>query len=213
MSDASVAAAVGEASVGRGPVGRVDDERVPAQGWTSLVRRAMDGEAAAQEALLAEVRPMVVHYCRGRLGRMAGAYDLADDVAQEVCVAVLRALPRYRDEGRPFRAWVYGIASRKVADAQRRGFREPLLLDELPESPDTVGDPEEFAVRTSEADRARRLMKYLPEQQREVLWLRIAVGYSAGETGRVLGMSAGAVRVAQHRALERLRAVVAQEAR
>jgi RNA polymerase sigma-70 factor (ECF subfamily) len=46
---------------------------------------------------------------------------------------------------------------------------------------------------------------------RELLVLRVAVGLSAEETGRAMGMSAGAVRVAQHRALARLRALAAAE--
>jgi RNA polymerase sigma-70 factor (ECF subfamily) len=54
-------------------------------------------------------------------------------------------------------------------------------------------------------------MERLPKAQRDVLTLRIAVGLSADETGAILGMSAGAVRVAQHRALNRLRALVASE--
>jgi RNA polymerase sigma-70 factor, ECF subfamily len=40
-------------------------------------------------------------------------------VAQEVCLAVLSALPRYRNMGRPFVSFVFGIASHKVADAAR----------------------------------------------------------------------------------------------
>ncbi|NEE31628.1 hypothetical protein G3M53_40070, partial [Streptomyces sp. SID7982] len=46
--------------------------------------------------------------------------------------------------------------------------------------------------------------------QRELLVLRVAVGLTAEETGRMLGMSPGAVRVAQHRALSRLRALAEQ---
>ena len=62
---------------------------------------------------------MIVRYCRARLGRVAGHYHIADDVAQEVCIAVFSALPRYRDMGRPFVSFVFGIAAHKVADALR----------------------------------------------------------------------------------------------
>jgi len=54
-------------------------------------------------------------------------------------------------------------------------------------------------------EQARRLLARLPENQRELLLLRVVSGLSAEETGNVLGMSPGAVRVAQHRALARLR--------
>jgi RNA polymerase sigma-70 factor (ECF subfamily) len=62
-----------------------------------------------------------------------------------------------------------------------------------------------------EAERVRALLRRLPRQQRELLVLRVLAGLSAQEVGNELGMSAGAVRVAQHRALARLRAIVREE--
>lgn len=180
---------------------------------SSRVVRAIEGDEEAREALIAEVRPQVVRYCRGRLGRMAGYYHMADDVAQEVCVAVLQALPRYRDMGRPFMSFVYGIAAHKVADAQRRELRVAVPTEDLPDGPDNTPGPEDAAVRVSEAAQARALLERLPEQQRELLLLRVASGLSAEETGRILGMTAGAVRVSQYRALNRLRALATEEGR
>jgi RNA polymerase sigma-70 factor (ECF subfamily) len=132
-------------------------------------------------------------------------------VAQEVCLAVLSALPRYRDQGRPFEAFVFGIAAHKVADAQRAYGRAAVPTGDLPETADTGPGPEDHAVRRSEVATARRLLDLLPEHQRELLLLRVAVGLSAEETGAALGMTPGAVRVAQHRALARLRLLAAAE--
>ena len=87
------------------------------------VDRAAAGDPAAVEGLFADLRPLVLRYCRARLGRGSGAVEAADDAAQEVLIAVLQALPRYRDEGRPFEAFVFGIAAHKVADVQRRASR------------------------------------------------------------------------------------------
>jgi DNA-binding CsgD family transcriptional regulator len=55
------------------------------------------------------------------------------------------------------------------------------------------------------------LLARLPGHQRELLVLRVLSGMTAEETGRELGMSAGAVRVAQHRAIARLRAIAQGE--
>lgn len=178
-------------------------------GW--LAARAVEGDTASRDALLAHVRIVVHRYCRARLGRLSGSGQSADDVAQEVCLAVLSALPRYRDEGRPFEAFVFGIASHKVADAQRAAARAALPTDDLPDAPDTRPGPEDEVVRNSEAAIARRLLDLLPDHQRELLLLRVAVGLSAEETGAALGMSSGAVRVAQHRALAKLRVLAAAE--
>ena len=179
--------------------------------FEKLTSLAVRGQPAAVAALLEQIRPMVVRYCRARLGRITGHYYVADDVAQEVCLAVLSALPRYRDMGRPFASFVFGIASHKVADAARNAARLAVPYEDLPDGPDEQPGPEETVVAWIEAERARALLAQLPEHLRELLILRVVTGLSAEETGNVLGMSAGAVRVAQHRALARLRAIAVAE--
>src|SRR5688500_17524618 len=98
-------------------------------GLDAEVGAAVDGDRHAIERLLASIRPLVVRYCRARVGRQERSFASADDVAQEVCLAVLTALPSYRDQGRPFLAFVYGIAAHKVIDAHRavtRNRSEPV---------------------------------------------------------------------------------------
>ncbi|MCO1594525.1 RNA polymerase sigma factor ShbA [Micromonospora sp. RHAY321] len=172
-----------------------------------LVHLAAQGDRAALAALLSTVRPGLVRYCRARLGRVGGAYTTADDVAQEVCLAVLKALPRYRDQGRPFSAFVFAIAANKVADAQRAAIRGAAIAvpDSDLEQEDTTPGPEQQAVATDLARRLSALLHRLPDAQREIIILRVAVGLTAEEVGAILGMSAAAVRVAQSRALARLR--------
>ncbi len=180
-------------------------------GFGDLAHLAVRGHPGAVEALLERIRPMVMRYCRARLGRITGHYYVADDVAQEVCLAVLAALPRYRDMGRPFASFVFGIASHKVADAVRTASRLAVPFEDLPDGPDERPGPEETVVAYIEAERTRALLAQLPHHLRELLILRVVTGLSAEETGNVLGMSAGAVRVAQHRALARLRALAIEE--
>ena len=177
-------------------------------GLRDLALLAASADADATDELLRRVRRLVHRYALARLP--SGNADAAEDAAQEACLAVLRALPRYRDEGAPFEAFVYAIAARKVADVQRAAIRRPTPTDVVVEDADPAPGPEERALAGEDADRARRLLARLPELQREIVVLRVAAGWSAEETGRALGMSAGAVRVAQHRALARLR-VLAQE--
>jgi RNA polymerase sigma-70 factor (ECF subfamily) len=176
-----------------------------------LTSLAVGGQPAAIESLLEQIRPMVVRYCRARLSRLTGHYHVADDVAQEVCIAVLSALPRYQDMGRPFASFVFGIASHKVADALRNASRLAIPTEDLPDGPDDQPGPEETVVAYIEAERVRALLARLPVHQRELLVLRVLAGMTAEETGNTLGMSPGAVRVAQHRALARLRAIALEE--
>jgi len=177
----------------------------------TLTELAALGQPAAIDTLLRQIRPMILRYCRARLRHISGHYQVADDVAQEVCIAVLTALPRYQDMGRPFASFVFGIASHKVADAMRSAARLAIPTPDLPDGPDQRPGPEETAVAYLEAERARALLARLPVNQRELLVLRLMSGLSAEETGDALGMTAGAVRVAQHRALARLRAIALSE--
>src|SRR5262249_7830165 len=178
---------------------------------TDLTALAARGQPAAIESLIRQRRPMVVRSCRARLGSLSGHYQVAEDVAQEVCLAVLTALPKYRDMGRPFASFVFGIASHKVADARRLASRLAIPVEDLPDSADDQPGPEEAMVLQLDAQRARALLARLPGHQRELLVLPGLTGLSAEETGAALGMSAGAVRVAQHRALARLRAMAVEE--
>src|SRR5689334_12406033 len=195
--------------------GWMRDDDAPAIG--ALVRRAVDGDEQATHDLLAHVHPLAERYCRTRLSRLPGdARHFVDDLAQEVCLAVLYALPRYRDTGRPFDAFVVAIAQHKVADLQRAAMRGPgstvLPSDEMPERADDSLGPEERALLSSDAEWARKLLANLPDHLRELVLLRVAIGLTAEETGQKLGMSPGAVRVAQHRALSRLRALAEEAA-
>ncbi len=171
-----------------------------------LVAAAVNGERDAVERVLRWVRPLVLRYCRARVGGQEKTFASADDVAQEVCLAVLTALPSYRDQGRPFLSFVYGIASHKVADAHRNAARNRAdLVPELPDTPELADGPETQVLQNELTGRMAKLLHNLPERQREVLILRVVVGLSAEETAEAVGSTSGAVRVAQHRALSRLR--------
>jgi RNA polymerase sigma-70 factor (ECF subfamily) len=67
----------------------------------AAVRAARAGDRHAAELVLARVRPLVLRYCRARLGPSPAA----EDIAQEVCIAVV-ALPGYRNRGKSFPSFV-----------------------------------------------------------------------------------------------------------
>lgn len=178
----------------------------------ALVGAAVNGDRRATERLLAQIRPRLLRYCRSKVGSQERSFASADDVAQEVCLAVLTALPTYRDQGRPFMAFVYGIAAHKVADAHRMAKRnksEPVA--DVPDSPEVEAGPEQRALGTELSAKIAAYMSILPDKQQEIIRLRVIVGLSAEETATAVSSTPGAVRVAQHRALARLKKVMGQE--
>ena len=173
------------------------------------VAAAVGGDRLAAEDLLAFLRPIVVRYCRTKLGRVQRTFVAADDVAQEVCLAVFRALPTYRQLGRPFLSFVYGIAAHKIADVHRAAARDRSQpTSETPDIVLTDEDPEQITLRRELVERTGNLLRTLTPRQRDILIMRIVLGLSAQETATMVGTTPDAVRVAQHRALNRLRRTV-----
>lgn len=133
----------------------------------SLAAEAMAGDHRARDRLLSEIRPMVLRYCRTRLGRGETMTGSADDVAQEVCIAVISSLPHYQIKGLSFRAFVYGIAAQKVTDGFRaigRNRVEPVA--ELPDTPVLDDGPEHRLLAVELTERLGGLLQYLTPRQR-----------------------------------------------
>ena len=135
------------------------------------------GSGAGQVGEGGQVARLLRRSERRRLGRTERTFASADDVAQEVCMAVLTALSSYRDQGRPFLAFVYGIAAHKVIDAHRAAGRnksEPV--PDVPDSAEVADGPEQRALQFESAGEMGRLLEVLPEKQREILILRVVNG-------------------------------------
>ncbi|HEY3470660.1 MAG TPA: sigma-70 family RNA polymerase sigma factor [Amycolatopsis sp.] len=193
------------------PPQSAEGDRAPAATFAlapELVRSAMTGNRAAVAAVLRELRPIVFRYCLGRLGTWQDGSSDAEDCAQDVLLAVVRALPGYRYKVEGFLPFVFGIAAHKVSDVHRRRARDRTSPVAEPPADRWVGtDPTgEEVERSAALDWSEGLLDTLPPRQREILVLRIILGMTAEETAEAVGLSsAGAVRVAQHRALTTLR--------
>lgn len=169
----------------------------------TLVPRAVSGDREALGEVLALVYPRLRRYCAVRLGNLDVS---ADDVAQDVCLALVTAVPKYRDMGKPFMAFVYGIAAHKLADAGRRAtLRRSYSMEVVAEEPSTDVGPESYALEDEMRSHTQALMNTLAPTQRKIILMRVVWGMTAPQTGKALGMTAGAVRVAQHRAMNQLR--------
>ncbi|QRP60176.1 sigma-70 family RNA polymerase sigma factor [Corynebacterium minutissimum] len=169
-----------------------------------LVPLAVDGSRRALQDIMRIIHPQVLRYCRARIG--GHRQPTAEDVAQEICLAVATSISTYKDKGRPFMAYVYGIASHKVTDAHRALSRDQTNpTDEVPEDAADDATPEESALVMDGSNRVRALLDTLSDKARDIIILRVFVGLSAEETAEIVESTPGAVRVAQHRALAQLR--------
>jgi RNA polymerase sigma-70 factor, ECF subfamily len=134
--------------------------------------------------------------------------DPADDVASEAWMAVVKGLPTFRGDETAWRAWVFTIVRRRAIDAGRRRQRVRLLDEEWRRSVShpRPGDAADLALERIGTDEALRLVAQLPALQAEAVMLRVVAGLPVESVSAVLGRSPGAIRVATHRGLGRLRA-------
>lgn len=173
-----------------------------------LLHDAARGDRDALGRVVMTVRPHVYRYCRMRMWDQ----EAAEDVTQDVLVALFASLPRQDEPIRDLDAFAITIASREVAAAhRRRAARDETPDSELPDLVDTAPGPELVMDHEDDVRRLHLLLEHLTPVQREVVLLRVVNGLSAEDTGTVLGMTAGAIRVMQHRALTRLRTLALRE--
>ncbi len=145
--------------------------------------------------------------------RFVGTVEDADDIAQEVFLAVYKALPRFRADSE-IATWIYRIAVNKSLDfvrRQRRGKRLARLislvrLDHGEEQ--TLIDEKNPQHELEDIERRRVLweaVNRLPENQRAVITLSKYEGFANKEIADILQLSLSAVEALQHRAKVKLR--------
>jgi RNA polymerase sigma-70 factor (ECF subfamily) len=178
-----------------------------AGGLEHLLAQAQRGDQESRDELLRGIRAGVLRFL---LARGLPDHD-ADDLAQETCLGVLRALPQWQDVGRPVWAFVFAVVRNKMADRARSlAARRDIPVGEDSYLADTVAEPRPGPPALVESDeaagRVRALIETLPPTQREVIMLRVIVGLSTADTAATLGLTPGSVRVLQHRAVTALRA-------
>ena len=171
--------------------------------WTIDLLRRYDPDA--WEGLYHDVRPTVWRYARSRLA----TDEQAEDALSEVMVRAMSAIGRYEVGVNGIIPWVVGIARNVVREAYRSGAR--LRAVEWPVERGAA-EVDERLVAQEEAFALRTAFAGLPEPDRELLGLRVVAGLDATTTAQVLGKRPGAIRMAQSRALGRLRVKLREEA-
>jgi RNA polymerase sigma-70 factor (ECF subfamily) len=165
--------------------------------WLDRARR-QDRHAFAQ--LYDATYRRVFGYLLARVGEQAAAEDLL----QEVYLAALQAIGRFRGrtEGE-FIGWLLKIAHAKVMDRFRSQYRHPELhTSDVP--PTGTTDPLDAIDQRLRLDEISDALSQLTEDQRNVVLNRLVLGLDLEETSKLMGKNVGSIKALQHRALARL---------
>jgi len=183
-----------------------DDSYVPSGSFDpsrfgEVIDRVRAGDRRAVEELFGEIQPRLLRFLRSQESRFA------DDLAAEVWLAVAGGVARFEGEWDDFRAWIFTIARRRLADHRRTAARrrtEPVAMDGFEDhaSCDTTEDTALDKISGQQA--AALITTVLDGDQAEVLLLRVLADLDVERVAAIMQRSPNWVRVTQHRALRTL---------
>jgi RNA polymerase sigma factor (sigma-70 family) len=149
--------------------------------------------------------------CYGLARRVVTDEQLAQDVVQEVFLAIWRGAATYDGSRGTLSTWLYALTHHKSVDAVRRAQRHSgrrASEDALITEPDPSPGVDEQALASVRRDQVRAALADLPEPQRRALMLAYFGGYSQSEIAALTGIPLGTVKTRTLAALRRLRSVL-----
>lgn len=138
-----------------------------------------------------------------------GDQQVAEDLTSEVFIKMMRALPGYKIQQTPFRAWLFKIARFHAIDFYRSNHRqkETTLDDQL----DQGTEPLEHVVeRQLSIEKLHTALEDLPDDQRDVLIFRFLLGMPIAETAATMHRSEDSIKGLQRRGLTAIRDLIVQ---
>jgi RNA polymerase sigma-70 factor, ECF subfamily len=160
----------------------------------ALLRSAARGDEEAFETLYRRHQPAIYRYAL----RMSGSPESADEVVQEVFLAVIRGLNGYRESVGAPGSYLFGMARHLLY--RRHGWRE-VGLEEIPaDGPSGSVDPLEYMEQARRLGRLRSAVAALPAHYREVVVLCEMEEMSYQQVAEALGCAVGTIRSRLNRA-------------
>jgi RNA polymerase sigma-70 factor, ECF subfamily len=175
----------------------------------ALMAAGLAGDARAYRKLLAQLTAHLRGYFRRRFAFIGHGPTEAEDLLQEVLLAVHTRRRTY-DGRQPFTPWVYAIARYKFVDYLRR--TKSTIKDIPVESAEELISSNDLRAVESGLDLERLLSRISFAARQAIRYVKLE-GLSIREAAARCGMSESAVKVAVHRGLKALTARIGAESR
>jgi RNA polymerase sigma-70 factor, ECF subfamily len=180
-----------------------DEPTAPDRTLEAGLNAARRGNEEGFALLWRALHPPLVRYLTAR------GDEAPEDVAAETWLHVIKGLSGFVGGVPQFRAWLFTMARNRAIDQARMRRARPALSLTDPhnlKSPFVEPSAEDTVAGLSSTDEAIRLVCTLPQDQAEMVMLRVVAGLEVATVAALVGKSPGAVRVAVHRALKSLAA-------
>jgi RNA polymerase sigma-70 factor, ECF subfamily len=135
-----------------------------------------------------------------------GNHHDAEDVTEQAFLQAYRHFERARREsnGRPLRPWLIRIAHNLASNYHRDRARRPQRVLDESEPIAALHGTERIVEGREELKSVMEHLQHLPDDRRDALIMRFALGMDNREIARSLGRSDGATKVLIHRAIKQL---------
>ena len=135
-----------------------------------------------------------------------GNHHDAEDLTEQAFLQAYRHFERAQREshGRPLRPWLIRIAHNLASNYHRDRSRRPEAALDAVEPPSHPHGTEQIVEGREELRLVMDRLQRLPDDRREALIMRFALGMSNREIARALGRTDGATKVLIHRAIKQL---------
>jgi RNA polymerase sigma-70 factor, ECF subfamily len=139
-----------------------------------------------------------------------GDHHDAEDLTEQTFLQAYRHFERAQREsdGRPLRPWLIRIAHNLAANLYRDRSRKPASSIEETEPLTALHTTEQLVEGRDQLSRVLAGVRELPDDRREALIMRFALGMDNREIARALDRSDGATKVLIHRAIKQLEELV-----
>jgi RNA polymerase sigma-70 factor (ECF subfamily) len=180
----------------------LEDER-------NLIIRAIGGEAEAFGQLYDHYMPMIYRFILLKVAQREEAEDLTHQVFLKAWTNIGS---KYSEKGLPLSSWLYRIARNTVIDHYRR-TKPTSDLEEGEEREEMISRPDIHRKMDIESDARKAIaaMENLSDIEKDILIMRFIEDLPTKEVAEAVGKSEGAVKLAQHRALGKLRKIMEED--
>jgi len=170
----------------------------------ALLYRAHAGDRGAAGTLYEHYYRDIYSYIFYRVNNS----ETAESLSAEVFVRMIRHLPNYLDQGKPFISWLYSLARKTIKDHKKNSTKP------IPDK-NNSGNGSNGKNQTKQGQEAlscfQRALQHLTESQKEVIIHRLVEGRSVKDIADLIQQSERAVRAIQFRALQSLEDALEKE--
>ncbi len=170
------------------------------------VEKAQKGEEKSFSMLFDAFYDKIFRYVHFRVPA-----EEVEDIVSDVFLKVVEKLQTYKPDPKSgFSAWIFRIAHNKIIDFYRQkkellGQTDEDGNDFFLQIPDENLQPDQQTNLNLDIKKLHKILKQLPDAQREILEFKYLEGFTNEEIAKITGKAEGNIRVIQLRALREIR--------